>query len=236
MRVAVCDDEKIFRDEIKDAVYSYSNRFKLEIAVDEFVSGEQLLRAEAKYDIIILDYKMQGIDGLATARALRERSVNCIIIFLTSFPEFVYKAFEVDTFRFLEKPLDVALLHRAFDDYFRMFGNNYPILLKINRDIRSIETNSIVFLEADNKNCHIHLEHETLRCARTMASVNEQLPRSNFYKINKAFIVNFNYIKRYDSDYVYFKNGESAHVSRRYLTPFKAAYMEYVRSKMVTTK
>ena len=236
MRVAVCDDEKIFRDEIKDAVYSYSNRFKLEIAIDEFIGGEQLLRSDARYDIIILDYKMQGIDGLATARELRERNINCTIIFLTSFPQFVYEAFEVSTFRFLEKPLNVETLHQAFDDYFRMFGNNYPILLQINRDTRNIETSSIVYLEASNKSCYVHLEKETLYCARTMASIDKMLPRGIFYRINKAFIVNFNYIKSYDGEYIHLKNGDRAPVSRKYLTPFKTAYREYVKSRSGITK
>ena len=236
MRVAICDDERIFRDELKSAVYDYSNKFRLEIAVDEFFGGEGLLRTDVKYDIIILDYKMHGIDGLETARKLRERNVNCTIIFLTSFPHFVYESFEVDTFRFLEKPLDVEKLHRAFDDYFRMYGNNYPVLLKIAGDVRCIETNDIVFLEADNKNCYIHLEREQLYCSRTMATIEKMMPKGNFYKINKAFIVNFNYIDRYDNEFIYFKNNERAHVSRKYLTSFKSAYMAYTRSRMLKAK
>ncbi|MDR0906625.1 MAG: LytTR family DNA-binding domain-containing protein [Oscillospiraceae bacterium] len=233
MRIAICDDEQIFRDDLKNAVYSYSNVHRLEIVVDEFYGGEYLLESKEKYDIVLLDYKMQGLDGLATARELREKNVNVTIIFLTSFPHFVYESFEVGTFRFFEKPLDVSKLHRAFDDYFRMFGNNYPLPLKIDRETRIIETNDIVFLEADNKTCYIHLAREKLRCAKTMAYIGRLMPKNNFYKINKAFIVNMNYIKRYDNEFIYFKNRERAHISRKYLTSFKSAYMDYSKSQMV---
>lgn len=41
------------------------------------------------------------------------------------------------------------------------------------------------------------------------------MPRNHFYKINRAFIVNFNYISRYNSDEIIFSNGEHVHISRK---------------------
>lgn len=233
MRVAICDDEKIFRDELKSAVFAYSDKHRLEIVADEFTSGEHLLKSNEKYDIIFLDYKMNGIDGLDTARALRDRNVACTIIFLTSYPSFVYESFEVGTFRFFKKPLEPEKLHRAFDDYFKRFGTSYPIPLTIDRETRCVETKDIIYLEADNKCCFIHLATETLHCAKTMAVIGRMLPKNHFYQIHKAFIVNLNYIDRYDNEYIYFKNKARVHISRKYWTSFKAAYMHYSRSRMI---
>jgi len=233
MRIAVCDDERRFLDGLKDAVYTYSNMHRLEVAIDEYMCGEDLLNSSVNYDIVLLDYQMSGIDGLETARVLRRKNINCTIIFVTSFPQFVYESFEVSTFRFFEKPVNPEKLHKALDDYFELFGNNYPLLLKVNRDTVCVQTNDIVYLEADNKKCFIHLVDKQLHCSKTMAAVSKLVPQNIFYKVNKAFIVNFNYISSYDREYIYFKNDERVHVSRKYLSSFKEAYRKFAKGRAV---
>lgn len=233
MRVAICDDEKVFREDLIKKVYEYSNIHRLEMVVDGYSCGEDLILSRIPYDIIFLDYKMGGLDGLDTARKLREKNLSCSIIFLTNYPHFVYESFEVNTFRFFEKPLEKNKLHKAFDDYFKKYGNDYPVLLKCNREILNINTKDIVFLEADNKSCIIHLVDEIIRCSKTMATISKLMPEDHFHKVNRAFIVNLNYIRKYDNDEITFKNGEKVHISRNYLTPFKTEYRKYSRNRFI---
>lgn len=236
MRVAVCDDERKFSDEVRSAVYDYSNMHHLEIAVDSYQSGEALLRSTKRYHMILMDYKMGGINGIETAAALRERNMNCTIIFLTSYPqECIHSAFEVDTFRFLDKPLDVAEFYRALDDYFRKYGNNYPLLLTIDRNVVHVQTNDIMYLEADNKCCYVHLAgHESLHCAKPLAVVAGMVPKSIFFKVHRSFIVNLNYIRKYDKKrHIYFKNGNYIFVSRSYYSAFREAYLDYAGGRVV---
>ena len=233
MRFAVCDDEQLFRDEVKREVYKYSNIRNLEFVVDEYTCGENLLSSPYEYDVAFLDYKMGGINGLETAKLLRKKNKDCIIIFLTNFSKIVYEAFEVNTFRFFEKPLDVNKLYKALDDYFSTIGDDYPLLLKVGRDTVCIRTNEIFYLEADNKKCFVNLETEKLHCARTMASVESQLPSSIFNKVNKAFIVNLNHIKNYDKEFIQLTNGSRVPASRKYLPSFKEAYRNYAKGRCV---
>ena len=230
MRIAVCDDERLFLDSLKKAVYDYSNRHRLELSIDNFYSGEELLGSELVYDMIILDYKMGGMDGLETARRLREKNQNCAIVFLTSYPDIVYESFEVNTFRFLTKPLDVGKLYKTFDNYFEMFGNNYPILLKVDRDTICIQTNEIMFLEADNKKCYIYLAEKRIHCAKTMATIAKLLPSGIFFKVSKQIVVNFNHIQKHDNSRIYFTNDKFVYISRMYMAPFRNAYKEYAKA------
>jgi len=232
MQIAVCDDEQLFVDSLKDAVYAYSNMYRLEIAVDKFYCGEDLLDSVTDYDIVFLDYKMGGIDGLETAKALRDKNSKCTIIFLTSYPQFVYESFKVAPFRFFKKPLDVQELHEALDDYFTQFGNNYPFIIMVNGEKRCIQTNDVVYLEADNKKCYVNLVNERLHCASTMAQVSKLLPNSIFYKVHRAFIVNFNYIDRYVKEKIYLKNGHYVFSSRMYLSSFRKAFKQFVKGRV----
>jgi len=229
--IAVCDDEKIIRDDLKNAVYAYSNMHRLDIIVDEYLSGEKLLSSGKEYDIVFLDYKMSGINGLETAKTLRMNNVKSTIIFLTSNPYFVFESFEVNPFRFFEKPLDTKKLYSALDKYFHTIGNDYPILLKIGRETVCVKTNDVVYLEADNKKCYVNLFAERLHCAKTMSAVVSFMPKEIFFKVHKAFTVNFNYISNYDKENIYFKNNEHVPISRKFYTEFKEAYLIYVKGR-----
>ena len=233
MRCAICDDDKIFRDNLKCIIDTYSNIHRLEIVTDEYINGDHLLNSSEKYDMIFLDYKMDGIDGLETARILRKRDINCAIIFLTNYPYFVYESFEVNAFRFFEKPIDAGKLFLALDKYFEIYGNNLPLLFKIGRNNIVIKTNEIIYIEADNKKCYINLSGEKLSCARTMASVAMLIPNNIFYKVHKAFIVNFNYISNYTKESVYLANNDCVPISRKYFSFFKKAYTNYSKTKYI---
>lgn len=227
MRLAICDDDKELIQELKPVIYQYANSRRFELVIDEYYRGEDLLQSRTIYDMILLDYQMGELNGLDAARKLRSRNAGCTIIFMTSYPHFVYEAFEVNAFRFYEKPVKPSMLYAAFDDYFKMYGNDYPILLQHNRETIPVDTKDIVFLEAMNKCCIVHLANNYMIVAKTMAVISKLLPRNHFYKVNRSYIINFNYIKKYNNDDIIFKNGTQVHVSRNYLTAFKVAYREY---------
>ena len=230
IRIAVCDDEQFFIDSLSNAICEYSESRGLAISIDRFTSGEGLLSGVNDHDIVLLDYNMGGINGLETAKALRKKNIYCTIIFLTSYTQFVFESFKVSPFRFFKKPLDTQELHKALDEYFEQFGNNYPLQLTVNRETICIRTNDIIYLEADKKKCYIILAKERMHCAKSMGAVASLLPDNIFFKVNKAFIVNFNHIEKYDNDLIHFRNGDSVHVSRKYLTPFKTAFKQFAKA------
>jgi len=232
MKIAVCDDEKYFRDEVKDIVYTYSNKHRLDIVIDEYLCGEDLLNApDVKYDMILLDYQMGELNGLETAKALRKRNIDCIIIFITSHPDVVYDAFEVSAYRFLTKPLDAAKLTKALDDYFSAYGSDYSVLLKFDRSTVCVQVRDIVYLEADNKKCYVRLTDGEYHCSKAMTTIASVLPDNIFYRVHNAYIVNFNYILSYDNKSIRLRNGAIVHMSRKYFPQFKNAYRAFAKDR-----
>ena len=73
MKFAVCDDEKIFRDEIIEELYCFFGKFDIDCIT--FSDGSELVEAyqgEECFDAIFLDIEMAKLDGLATAAELRK--------------------------------------------------------------------------------------------------------------------------------------------------------------------
>lgn len=223
MLIAICDDEPLFCEQLKEHIYSYSNKYNLDTVVEIFNNGKQLLN-NAHFDIIFLDYQMPGINGLQTARELRKNNIQCTIIFLTSFPEIVYETFQFDTFRFLIKPLNTNKLYEALDSYRKKIDTYYPISVNSNGTALKISTKDIIYIEADGKNSIIRLLDQSIHCPKTLAKVYSLLPTNCFFKPHRSFVVNFLYIDSYNKNHIKFTNGEYAKISRDQLKYFKSAF------------
>ena len=130
MRIAICDDDVQLICLLKQLIYRYANEHRYDFVVEEFYSGESLLNSSLVFDIIFLDYKMNILNGLDTAKQLRKRNTSNVIVFVTSYTHFVLDAFKVNAFRFLVKPITEKKIWETLDDYFSMYGNDYPVLLK----------------------------------------------------------------------------------------------------------
>ena len=228
MFAALCDDDKYITEEIKKLLLEYAKDNRITIDIDEFESGEELLNSEKNYDIIVLDYQLGSTNGLTVAKELRKRNVLSSIIFLTSYPNFMIDAFEVNTFRFLLKPIDKSKFFKAIDDYIKIVDANYPITIIQNKELKKINSNEICYIEADGKYSNIHLSDKIMHCSKTLAGVTKLLPAYCFVKTHRAFVVNLHYIKSYSSDTVYLSNGESAFLSKNYQKWFQTSYMNYL--------
>jgi DNA-binding LytR/AlgR family response regulator len=229
LRIAICDDEQHFRTGLKETLSRYNNKVLHSIEICEHTCGETLINTEHNYDIIFLDYKLSGIDGLDTAKRLRRNNVSSKIIFITNYPQFVFEAFEVKTFRFYKKPVNKEQLYKALDDYLERFENDYPLMLKGNREAMSININDIEFIKASNKKCDIAMPCNRLNCAASMSTVFELLPKESFCKVNKSFVVNLNNISKYTTDSIYFNSGNRAPIGRKYLESFRETFRNYAQ-------
>ena len=233
LRIAVCDDEQHFRNSIIEILSEYKNEALHSLEFHELSCGKFLIDSEIYYDIIFLDYKMSGLNGLDTAKQLRKKGVSSKIIFLTNYPQFVFNAFEVKTFRFFEKPVSAEQLYKALDDYLERYKKEYPLTLKADQGAINIDVKEIEFIKASDNRCDITMFCNKLNCTASMSAVFELLPQENFCKVDKSFVVNLNNIRKYTTENIYFDSGNRAPIGRKYLKSFKEAFKNHVKRNVL---
>lgn len=230
IKLAVCDDIDYMRAEIKKKLLNISFQKNVDFAVDEYESGEQMLEANEQYDLIFMDYELgQGKkNGLEISKEIRKKNKTVNIIFLTSYSTMVFDAFEVGTFRFLVKPIEDEKLEKAMTDFLRLSEEDAYIRLKIDGESHMININEIVYIEGNGKNCTLHLDRENeeiLEYKSTLSSVEEMLgDNSKMYRCHKSFIINFDYISKYNRTDIILSTGESVMISRRKYNQFCELY------------
>ena len=145
MRILIVEDSYSLADTLQTAL---KNENYIVDAVFDGSDGYEYGRTGI-YDIIILDYQMDKIDGLETARQLRN-GINefACIIFLTNYGEISIDAYSVDTYRFVLKSTLWDGLYNALDDYRKRMNTGKSISVKSDGSYITIDTDEIVFIES----------------------------------------------------------------------------------------
>jgi DNA-binding NtrC family response regulator len=118
-RVLLIDDEKLFVESLTKVLR------RREMSITSTHSGTDaldILSGEA-FDVIVLDIKMPGIDGVATLKAIREKGITTPVIILTGHMDIdrVTEVLKTGASEFLLKPCDVDTLVSAIENaYERM--------------------------------------------------------------------------------------------------------------------
>lgn len=232
MRIAVCDDEKIFREKL----YTYLNKYykSLDIIIDSFPSGEKLLEKiqidSHAYELIFLDIEMDRMDGLSTAKFIRQYNNDVFIVFLTSHLEFALEGYEVDAFRFLTKPVDENKLINALNDIESFRNANKRLLIKeADREV-FIYVADIVYLEAQNVNIRIRTIKEEYVIRKSLTEMGGNLDKMVFFKTHRSYIINLKYVADYTNKVITMETGENVPLSRSKYAEFKDALMLYVKT------
>lgn len=235
MRVAICDDEKVFREEMRSALVAYKAERRLHIDVYLYASGEALLANPKAFDMVFLDYQMPGMDGMEVARELRRRNLTCSIVFVTSYPEFVFEAFEVQPYRFLCKPVAPEQIEALMTGFIREQKRLAPITVMADGEQVVIQSKDILYVEGDGKYCIIRTMKKTYNSSKTLAQVHALLPQHCFYRSHKSFVLNLYSIHSFEKGIVKLTNSEIARIGRSKIPEFKRVYKQFIKDYYIKT-
>ena len=182
IKIAICDDEAVIREQIQQFI-----KKKLPAShIEPYSTGEDLLAATTSFDLAFLDIQMEGLSGMDTARALRAKKEETILIFVTGSKEYVFEAFDVSAFHYLLKPLSEQkldeVLERAIEEINRQKTQEKKQLLVQTRNRNyNLDQNTIFYLESRGKKVEIHTPGETIEAYASISKLEEQLGNS-FYR------------------------------------------------------
>lgn len=109
LRIGICDDAAGARITLRAALErALERRRSGEASFFEFSSGEGLLRWMEKHagelDLVFLDIEMGEVDGMETARRLREADEGLGLVFVTGYTDYVFDGYAVGALGYLMKP------------------------------------------------------------------------------------------------------------------------------------
>lgn len=206
IRIAVCDDEIYVTAQIENKIMQLKKRYNLDIKVDVFYDGKSLCDYINKcdgYDIIFLDIEMKNMDGVSAAKIIREKLKYVLFIFISNYDNYLRELFEVESFRFLDKPIDINKFEKYFFEAYKKISENSYFEFKFNKEIIKLYFNDIIYFESKNRLIFIFTNLKVYKFYGKLNDIEEQVRKSNksFLRIHQSYLVNYDYIKiiRYHS-------------------------------------
>ena len=114
MKFGICDDDKAARNMVSSWLETHSEITDRDTF--EFNCGEALLEHLRLHtlDIVFLDCKMEGLDGIETAKAIRRHDSRLIIILLTDFTDYARFGYGADILNYILKSEFAANVSAVF--------------------------------------------------------------------------------------------------------------------------
>lgn len=230
MRIAICDDDVRGRERIRTLL----EREFSQAQTKEFDSGMKLLESVEEGwqpDIVLLDIAMEGMDGMETARRLKERS-DAILIFVTGVKEQVFQAFDVGAFHYLMKPVDqdkmTDVLKRAAQEVEKRQTVPRYLLIKSEGCHRKVLVEDILYVENSGRKVILHMKTGCLEYYERMNHLEEVLGEG-FYRCHRGYLVALSAISEYDHDSITVGNGDQIYLAKQKYTEFVKIYCKFLK-------
>lgn len=234
MIIAICDDNLEFLNQIGDIVTHTYKELQVDFAISSFTCGQDLLAEiqdkKTEIELLLLDIDMPGISGLDVAKVVRETGGNTILIFISSYENFVFETFEYNPFRFVRKSrmkqeLPIAL--RAAEGLYQKNRKRY-VVIKCDEGELKIEASEITHFEVVKRRLHIHLsDGRTLHTWKTLKELLKEVSSDNFSKIHSGCVVNLKYVSGYSGSEITMDSGVRLVASRDGMKTFKEELSRY---------
>ena len=211
LRVMIVDDEAPARERLRALLAEIGDAQ----VVGEAADGEEALRRldDCDPDLVLLDVRMPGRDGIEAARRIAENPAPPAVIFTTAFDEYALKAFDAQAIAYLLKPIRREKLAAAIAQAGRLTRPQLAqaaavarfapqrthIAVKVRDTTRLIPTAEIRCFVADQKYVTVrHAGGEDL-IEESLKSLEEDLG-SGFVRIHRSALVNVAHLAAIERD------------------------------------
>jgi DNA-binding LytR/AlgR family response regulator len=206
----IVDDEPVAR-EIMEVHLSKIEAVKIEGSCKNAIEAFNILNRK-KIDLIFLDINMPEISGLSLAKSVNK---EVKIIFTTAYREYAVDGFDLRAVDYLLKPISFERLLQAISKYLDentvvpkpekielIPEKSESFFVRAERKMVKICFSEILYIESLADYVKIHLSDKAVVSRETITGIEAKLPRQEFIRTHRSFIVALPAIDSFTNEYV----------------------------------
>lgn len=203
-RIAICDDEILFSEELKELLSDYMMEKGLVFEIDTYSSGEALIELGievVKYNVLFLDIYMAKINGIMTAEKIRKVSREVFIVFVTAYVDYSLEGYRLDVVRYLLKG-NVNFQSKVNECMDAIMDRMNYSVIKIKFDFKEgkkeLSLERLLYIESNLHKLEFHVMEDTMKVYtmyNTLNMLEDRLSKKDFIRIHQSYLVNIKHIK-----------------------------------------
>ena len=230
IRVAIVEDEAEIREQLMGYVQRYTRQYGTAFEVKTFADGLEILEDyRPVYDLILLDIEMKHLDGMETARRIRELDPEVMLVFITNMAQYAIKGYAVQALDYILKPLSYYAFCQRMNHVRELLGRRQKHFLTMPcaGGVQKLDVSDIYYVEICDHDLLFHTKQGEMHSTGSMRDVEQKLPPENFFRSSKAYLVNLEHVDGIrDEDAIV--NGDRVQISRAKRKAFLAALNHYM--------
>ena len=200
----VVDDEPVARKGLAEYVDEVD--FLNLVGQCENALKANALLNESSVDLIFLDIQMPKLTGIEFLKTLKDPPM---IIFTTAYAEYAIEGYALDVVDYLLKPISLDRFLKSVQKAFEIYALKHQTTFSKSADYFFVKSDSkfekvrydeVTYVEALQNYVIIHTTEKKLITYLTMTGLESQLPKNQFLKVHKSFIVSIPQIKAIDGN------------------------------------
>ena len=233
MRTIIVDDERLAREELKGLLAEYK---EIEI-IGEYkntIEAREAIEKESP-DLVFMDIQMPGETGLQLLETISNPPRT---VFVTAYDEYAIKAFELNAYDYLMKPIDperLAEVHKRLIEENKtpesvensdVLCQGDKVLIKDGDKVWFINVNDIRYFESEGNYVKVKFENFRPLILRSLNSLEERMDEKLFFRANRKFLINLDHVVNIESWFngglqIELSCGTKIDISRRQTIKFK---------------
>ena len=230
IRVAIVEDEAEIREQLMGYVQRYTRQYGTAFEVKTFADGLEILEEyRPAYDLILLDIEMKHLDGMETARRIRELDPEVMLVFITNMAQYAIKGYAVGALDYVLKPVPYFAFSQQLqkvEEQLRRRTRHY-LAVPVEGGLRRLDTSRIYYIESEGHRVHFYTEEGDFAAPGALKALEEKLADRPFARCNSGYLVNLAQVQAVQQNTVEVGPYE-LQVSRPKRKSFLAALTDYI--------
>lgn len=205
VNIAIVDDSKKDSELLQSFLETFKKETNTNLYYDSYDDGLKFLENyHLNYDVILLDIEMPLVNGVEVARKIRNKDPFVSIIFITSLRQYVLKGYEVNALDYIIKPIEYNIFKVKFQKAIDI-SNKYverKIKFKIGQEHRYVDIMDILYIEVTGSYLTVYTTNTSFKIKGPLYVIADQLGDTHFAMCNSCYLVNMNYVEKFDRETV----------------------------------
>ena len=192
-RIAIVEDEAAVREQLAGYVQRYTRQYGTQFEVTMFTDGVEILEDyRPVYDIIFLDVEMQHLDGMETARRIRELDSDVLLIFITNMAQYAIKGYAVGALDYVLKPVPYFAFSQQLQKAVNQLAKRtrHYLAVPVDGGMRRLDAATIYYIESEGHRVHFYTEDGDFSAPGALKALEEKLTGRLFARCNSGYLVN----------------------------------------------
>ena len=211
MKVLIVDDEQLARQRLATLLGEIANI----TVVGEAANGHEAIKyvVETEPDLVLLDIRMPGMDGLEAATHMNKIEKPPAVIFTTAYSDYAIEAFKARAVDYLLKPVRRERLSEALKNAQRLsraqlmaLQDSLPqnkrrthISARVKGGIQLVSVDDILYLQADQKYVTVRFKDGEVLIDESLKSLEDEFTE-RFLRIHRNALVASAYLDKLEKD------------------------------------